>query len=235
MISGHRVLTFSDFRKPATSPIRSVPEHGRPTSGLSNPSKLNASQNNLSIISPARSDARLPHTTSSGSTSSAPRVVENFHFSHKRQPGEPPVGSLVCSIGTEKRRQDCNVWFGTNRRTPSQSRLGRPLYLPCNVTHVRPAQPEPPFGTIVDVPTEHVEHLSLWTPRNIDAQIHVQSGIYRTTTKRGSKAHTVWDSIWERPVVRCAKIQAEIDRQQSIVAAPLPQAPPAPMEERTRE
>jgi hypothetical protein len=138
----------------------------------------------------------------------------------RRRPGDPPAGSLQCTIGTEKRRQDVNTWFSSNRRTPAQSRLGRPLYLPCDVTAVRPGQPEPPFGSIVDVVPACVNELSSWTPRKIQEQIYQQisrqSGLYRTTTKRGSKAHTVWDSIWEKPVERTDRILAEMHRQREV-------------------
>ena len=121
---------------------------------------------------------------------------------------------LECTIGVEKRRQDVNAWFSTNRKTPAEQRLGKPLYLPCNVQGVRPGSVEPSFGTLVEDPTQSVNDLSQWTPREHNGQATaVLTRLYRTTMKRGSKAHTVWDCVWEKPVERSAKIQAEIDRR----------------------
>lgn len=66
------------------------------------------------------------------------------------------------------------------------------------------------FGVIEEDHISLVESLTNWTPALHEAKPESLPSHYRTTTKHGSTAHTVWDFVWEKPVQRDERIRQEI-------------------------
>lgn len=72
-----------------------------------------------------------------------------------------------------------------------------------------------PFGTMVEDGISMVSDLTRWAPPQQDAKPESLPSHYRTTTKHGSTAHTIWDFIWETPVLRSERIKQEIQLPES--------------------
>jgi hypothetical protein len=124
------------------------------------------------------------------------------------------------SNGVLSRRLKVNHWFSANKVAPEGSRLGHPMVKKMTrISVYRTADESPsasasrsrlPFGSIVEDPLDSVSALSAWNPPPNDVRPEDLPSHYRTTTKHGSTAHTVWDFVWEKPVVREPRIEAEM-------------------------
>lgn len=66
------------------------------------------------------------------------------------------------------------------------------------------------FGAYEEDAVTLVKQLSDWAPALHEAKPESLPSHYRTTTKHGSTSHTIWDFVWEKPVLRDARIVAEI-------------------------
>jgi hypothetical protein len=67
------------------------------------------------------------------------------------------------------------------------------------------------FGLIEEDHVDLVRNLSTWAPALHEAKPESLPSHYRTTTKHGSTAHTIWDFVWEKPVNRDTRIIQEIN------------------------
>jgi hypothetical protein len=100
----------------------------------------------------------------------------------------------------------------TNR---SGSALSRGSMTSAGTAMSRPPEPKVPFGTMIEDSVGMVAGLTRWAPPQQDAKPESLPSHYRTTTKHGSTAHTIWDFIWETPVLRSDRIKQEIQLPES--------------------
>lgn len=117
----------------------------------------------------------------------------------------PPTAELVLGSSSISRRLRGQVHL--TRSNSAVSRAG---------TEARRQPERLPFGAIEEDNISMVEDLTNWAPPQQDAKPESLPSHYRTTTKHGSTAHTIWDFIWETPVARSERIKNEIQLPESF-------------------
>lgn len=169
-----------------------------------------------------------PTTSSTNRPSSAmshQRIVTDRAYDRN-----PPM----CAYVQQLRK---NRWFHTQQRPASAMRIGQPLFdtapqpldskvkrkillLSSQSSHNSNAMTGANLHRHRQVLQDLREEVSLvsslsdWTPPVHEAKPESLPSHYRTTTRHGSSAHTVWEFVWEKPVERNQQIRVEIQQQE---------------------